>query len=130
MSTIKLTEADVQNCTWTVVEVTPTYRRSVGKGTHPISGLPIEVGRTEFLAEDDLLAINAERRNMNDGRRWSSGAGSEKGGNVPMIHVASIPMNKYIADFAQKAREGDKDHAKWLLSSDAYKPFRTRNGRL
>ena len=129
-SPIKLAEADCQNVTWQVVEVTPTYRRSVGHGTHPVTGVPIEVMRTEYLAEDELVALNAEERNARDGKRWSAGQGSEKGGNVPMIRVGRIPLNKLFADIAPKMREGDKDHLSWWLNRDENQPFRTKSGDL
>jgi hypothetical protein len=129
-TTIKLTEADVQNCTWTVVEVTPTYRRSIGRGTHPVTGVPIEVMQTEFLAEDELLTLNTEERNSRDGKRWSDGAGTDKGGNVPMVRVGRIPLNKFFSDIAAKLREGDHDHLKWWLKRDENQPFRTKSGGL
>lgn len=128
--TIKLTEADCQNVTWEVVEVTPEYRRSVGRGTHPISGVPIEVMRTEFLADDELQKLNAEERNARDSKPWSAGAGSEKGGNVPLIRVGRIPLNKLFSEIAPKMREGDKDHLKWWLNRDENQPFRTKSGKL
>lgn len=129
-STIKLTEADCQNVTWQVVELTPTYRRSVGHGTHPATGLPIEVMRTEFLEDEQLQKLNTEERNSRDGKRWSAGSGTEKGGNMPMIRVGRIPLNKFYSDIAPKMREGDKDHLKWVLNSESYQPFRTRRGNL
>jgi hypothetical protein len=128
--TTKLTEADCRNVTWQVVEVTPTYRRSVGHGTHPVSGVPIEVMKTEFLADEPLQALNAEERNSRDGKRWSSGAGSEKGGNVPMIRAARIPLNKLYAEIVPRMKQGDEDHLKWWLNRDENQPFRTKSGRL
>lgn len=127
---IKLTEDEVQNCTWTLIEQTSAYRRYEGTGTHPKTGLPIRVLKTEYLAEDDLLTMNAEQRNINDGRRWSQGAGSEKGGNMPLIHVARTPLNKFYADLAPKLREGDTEHMRWWLAQDANQPFRVRRGRI
>lgn len=126
----KLTEADCRNVTWQVVEVTPTYRRSVGRGTHPATGLPIEVMRTEFLADENIQALNAEERNSRDSKRWSSGTGSEMGGNVPMIRVARTPLNKFLSDIAPKMREGDEDHIRWWLNHENNAPFRTKSGRL
>lgn len=129
-STIKLTEADCQNVSWEVVEVTPEYRRSIGRGTHPATGLPIEVMRTEFLADETLQTLNAERRNNAAGKRWSSGLGSDKGGNMPMVSVGAIPLNKLFSEVAPKMKEGDKDHLKWWLNRDENLPFRTREGKL
>lgn len=128
--TTKLTEADCRNVTWQVVEVTPTYRRSVGHGTHPVSGVPIEVMRTEFLEDEPLQALNTEERNARDTKRWSSGAGSEKGGNVPMVRVARIPLNKLYADIAPRLKQGDEDHLRWWLQREENQPFRTKSGRL
>lgn len=128
--TIKLTESDCQNVTWQVVEVTPEYRRSVGRGTHPVTGIPIEVMRTEFLADAELQKLNAEERNARDSKPWSSGVGSDKGGNIPLIRVGRIPLNKLFSELAPKMREGDKDHLKWWLNRDENQPFRTKSGNL
>lgn len=127
--TIPLTEADVANCTWRLVETTPDYRRYIGHGTHPVTGVEITVQKTEYLAEEALLARNADERNENDNRRWTQGAGSDKNG-VPLVKVASVPLNKFIADFAQYEKDGDRDFAKWWLEQDKNQPFRTRNGRV
>jgi hypothetical protein len=88
------------------------------------------VQRREFLAEDNLLTLNAEERNARGSKRWSVGAGSEKGGNVPMIRVARIPLNKFFSEIAAKKTEGDKDHLKWWLNRPENLPFRTRDGKL
>jgi hypothetical protein len=128
--TTKLTEAECQNVTWQVVEVTPTYRRSVGHGTHPVSGVPIEVMRTEFLADESLQTLNAEERNSRDGKRWSQGAGSEKGGNVPMIRTARIPLNKLYSEIVPRMKQGDEEHLSWWLNRPENQPFRTKSGRL
>jgi hypothetical protein len=127
---IKLTEADCQNVTWTVVEVTPTYRRSVGHGTHPVTGVPIEVMKTEHLADESIQTLNTEERNSRDTKRWSSGAGSDRTGNVPMVRVGRIPLNKLFAEIVPKMKEGDDDHLKWWLERDENQPFRTKSGRL
>lgn len=129
MSDIKLTEDECRNVSWRLVEQTEDYRRYIGTGEHPVSGLPITVQKTEFLAEAGLLNANANARNMTDGQKWSQGSGSDKNG-VPMVKVASIPLNKFYSDFAPHLKEGDKDFAKWFLSKDENKPFRTRNGNL
>jgi len=127
--TIQLTEDDVRNCTWTLEEVTPEYRRYVGRGTHPVSGAEIVVRKTEYLAEDALLARNADERNENDGRRWSQGSGSDRFG-VPLVKVASIPLNKFYADFAPRLKDGDKDFGRWWLEQSQNQPFRTRRGKV
>jgi hypothetical protein len=129
-STIRLTEDDVRNCTWTLDEVTPHYRRYIGHGTHPVTGAEITVQKTEFIAEDELLAQNASDRNETDGRRWSSGIGSDKGGNLPFVPVGRVPLNKFFAEVAPRMKAGDKDFMKWWLSQEENQPFRTRRGNL
>lgn len=127
--TVQLTEDDVRNCTWTLEEVTPDYRRYVGRGTHPVSGAEIVVRKTEYLAETALLARNAEERNENDNRRWSQGTGSDRFG-VPLVKVASVPLNKFYADFRGHVQDGDKDFARWWLDRPENQPFRTRRGKV
>jgi hypothetical protein len=126
----KLTEADCQNVTWQVVEVTPTYRRSIGRGTHPVTGIPIEVMRTEHLGDEAIQALNAEERNSRDSKSWSAGSGSDKGGNMPMVRVGRIPLNKLFADIVPKMREGDEEHLRWFLNREENAPFRTKSGKL
>lgn len=128
--TIKLTEADCTNVAWEVVETTPIFRRSIGRGSHPVTGLPIEVMRTEFLEDEGLQALNTEERNSRDSKPWSAGAGTDKGGNIPMVRVGRIPLNKFFSEISEKMREGDKDHLKWWLNHEKNAPFRTKSGTL
>jgi len=128
--TIKLTEADCRNVTWTFQGIDDGYRVYIGHGTHPVTNVPIMVKKREPIIEETLLALNKERRNNTASKRWSSGNGSDKGGNMPMIHVGSIPMNKFLADFAEKAQEGDRDFGRWWLNRDENQPFRTREGKV
>jgi hypothetical protein len=125
----QLTEAEVQNCTWTLAEVTPDYRRYIGTGTHPVSGAPITVQKTEYLAEAALVARNAEARNESDGKRWTQGSGSDRNG-VPLVHVGSVPLNKFYSEIAPYLREGDKDMPKWWLERSENEVFRTKRGNL
>lgn len=127
--TIQLTAAEVQNCTWTLAEITPDYRRYIGKGTHPVTGAEILVQKTEYLAEDALMTRNADERNESDNRRWTQGSGSDRNG-VPLVKVASVPLNKFYAEFAPRLKEGDKDFGKWWLQKDENQPFRTRRGKV
>jgi len=130
LTTIKLTEADVQNCQWTVIGFEDGYRVSIGEGTHPVTGVPITVKRREPVFEDQLLKRNAEERNSRDTKRWDAGAGSEKGGNVPMVRVARTPLNKFFSELAPRLKQGDKDFHKWWLGRSENQPFRTRSGNL
>lgn len=130
--TIKLTEAEVSNCTWTFLEAGDGFRRYIGRGTHPVTGVPIEVMKTEFVEADSLFKLNAEERAARNGKRWGAGSGSEKGGNVPMVRVGRIPLNKLFESggIAHRMRSGDKEHLKWWLNREENQPFRTRDGKL
>lgn len=130
MKSTKLTEADVQNCTWTFTGQDEFCRYYVGKGTHPKTGVPIEVLKKEFLADEALQTLNAEERSVRDAKPWSAGAGSDKGGNVPMVRVGRIPLTKLFADLADKMREGDSEHLRWWYNRPENQPFRTRSGKL
>ena len=119
--------SQISSDAWEVYEITPHYRRSRlwidrEAGTW--------ISRTEHLADEDIQALNAEERYARDGKRWGSGSGSEKGGNMPMIRLARTPLNKLMADAAPYMKQGDEDHMKWLLNSEAYAPFRTRSGKV
>jgi hypothetical protein len=127
--TVQLTEAEVQNCSWTLSEVTPEYRRYIGHGTHPVTGAPITVQKTEYLAEAALVKRNAEARNEADGQRWTQGSGSDRNG-VPLVHVGSVPLNKFYSEIAPYLREGDKDMPKWWLERSENEVFRTKRGKL
>ena len=127
---IKLTEADCANVTWTVVGIDGHERVSIGKGTHPVTGVPITVHRREFLADAELQTLNTEERNSRDSKRWGTGAGSDKAGNMPLVRVGRIPLGKFYAELSQKMREGDKDHFKWWLEQEQNAPFRTKSGKL
>ena len=125
----KLTAAEVANVTFRFSHVDESgYRISYGTGTHPVSGLPITVEQREPPAADALIALNTEERNSRDGKRWGAGAGSDKGGNMPMVRVARTPLNILYRDVVPHLN--DPDHTKWWLTSDAALPFRTKSGRL
>lgn len=128
--TIKLTEADCQNVSWTFKGIDDGYRVYIGEGEHPVTGVHMKVMKREPIIEGALVALNIERRNNAAGKRWSSGLGSDKGGNMPLVPVGSIPLNKLYADIVPKMRAGDKDHLKWWLNRDENLPFRTREGKL
>lgn len=114
---------------WVLVEQTPDFRRYHAKyGEHP-NGDPIIVQRTESLVGEALLAQNRQERDETDGTRWSSGAGTDKGGNMPIVKVSSIPLNVFYRDVAPRLQHGDNiEFMRWYLNQDETKAFRTRNG--
>jgi hypothetical protein len=127
-NSVKLTADECSNVTFKFSHVENGYRVSYGSGTHPVTGVPITVQKREPVFEDDMLNLNTEERNSRDSKRWSAGAGSDKGGNMPMIRVARTPLNKLIGDM--QGRANDPEHTRWLLNSDAYAGFRTKTGKL
>lgn len=126
---VRLTEEDCRNVTWQLAEQTEDYRRYIGHGTHPVTGVPITVQKTEFLSEAALLDRNAAERNDTDNTRWTQGSGSDRNG-VPLVKVASVPLNKFYAEVAPHLKDGDKDFLPWFLDRDQNQPFRTRSGKL
>ena len=126
---VRLTEEDCRNVTWQLAEQTEDYRRYIGHGTHPVTGVPITVQKTEFLSEAALLDRNAAERNDTDNTRWPQGSGSDRNG-VPLVKVASVPLNKFYAEVAPHLKDGDKDFLPWFLERDQNQPFRTRRGKL
>jgi hypothetical protein len=104
---------------WEVFEITPDYRRSR-------IWLDPErtkcVVRTEHLASDDLIAANQQSLHESQGQRFGDGK-----------IVGRIPMNMLYSpkyQIAAKLKEGDKDHIKWILNSEDFRPFRTFRGRI
>ncbi len=102
------------NAAWEVYEVTDTYRRSK---------LEMEPGkwiiRTEFFADEQLIADNQQQFNDSHGKRWGDGQ-----------VVARVPLNKLYQDVIPHIRDGDKDYVKWWLNRDEAKPYRTFKGRV
>lgn len=128
--TIKLTEDEVRNCSWTFSHQDENYRYWIGKGTHPKTGVPIEVLKKEYLEDENLQVLNHEERVSRDARRWSQGSGSEKGGNVPMVRVARTPLSVFYDQLAPRIKQGDKDFERYWLNHERNAPFRTRSGRV
>lgn len=126
---IPITAEDAANCVWELEEVTPEYRRYVGRGTHPVTGQPILVRKTEYLHETALLVKNHQERMDSQNQRWTQGSGSDKNG-VPLVKVASVPLNVWYSKVAPREKDGDNEFLKWFLGREESKPFRTKEGTL
>ena len=100
---------------WEVFETTPEYRRSrlwISETQY--------IQKTEYLANDELLAWNKQQYDDSHGRRWGDGK-----------IAAHIPLNVFYSpehQLAEKLKEGDRDHAKWWLNSEKGRPFRSFKG--
>lgn len=78
--------------------------------------------KTENMVEEQLLAQNRESLNDSYGKRFRDDPLGTK--------VASIPLNIFYRDFAQRLREGDTDFVKHWLNSEQNRPYRTFRGHL
>jgi hypothetical protein len=88
------------------------------------------IRRTEYLESEALLNYTAEMRKETANERYTSGLGSDKGGNMPMVHTATIPDTVYHRDVAPKLAAGDKDYLRWFLNQPENAPYRVREGNL
>lgn len=112
--------ARLPDSAWTVVLAECTVDYVVSETVIDIGGVPTVARRKQYRADDLLQRANAQEFNDSEGKRW-------KDGRV----VARLPLNVLFGtEIAQKLREGDQDHMKWWLNSEAAKPFRCFRGRV
>lgn len=93
------------------------------------NGLKGIVRRKTYTEGPLLLKINEEMRKESAGRRYTAGLGSDKGGNMPMVQTASIPLQIYFSEIAPRRREGDRDHLRWWLNRVENQQWRTNTGQ-
>lgn len=86
------------------------------------------VRRKTYTEAPLLLAVNEELRKEASGRRYTAGMGSDKGGNMPMVQTASIPLPIYYRDIVPRQKAGDKDFLRWWLRQDDNQKWRTNTG--
>jgi hypothetical protein len=113
---------------WRYVGETEDYWHYEAKVTLR-NGMPGIVRRKSFKDSAELLTVNEELRKENSNRRYTAGMGSDKGGNMPMVHTASIPLAVYydpVHGIAKRQAAGDKEHLRWWLKSEKAKPFLVR----
>lgn len=123
---IRLTAEQCVGLAWEPYETTEDYRRFRAVYGNGPKG-PIYVYRTEIFEGSKFLENVQQERNDNEGRKWSEGMGSDKNGNLPLVKVASVPLNIWMRDH-DNGRSADRDYLKWKLNSEDYAPFRTRKG--
>jgi len=128
LQSIRLTEDQVQGLQWEVIERTEDYIRSRAVFGMKPDGTPVYAYQTAPVGSKEYLESLQQERNDNEGRRWSEGMGSDANGNLPMVKVASIPMNIWARDLAPRA--ADQDYKKWWLDREENAPFRVRKGKL
>lgn len=102
---------------WTLYEVTDTYRRYMCKIDDHRTAF-----KTEYLGDEEIVKQNQEEFNDSFGKRFGDGR-----------VVARIPLNVLYSpehQIIQKQIEGDRDHLKWWLNSDAARPYRSFRGKV
>lgn len=107
----------IPDAAWTLVEVEPGFRRYACRLDDRRT-----VYKTEFLGNDELIALNQEELFESQSRRF---ADTQK--------VASIPLNVFYdpkTQIVEKLQQGDKDHLKWFLNSEQAKPWRSFRGKI
>ncbi len=116
--------AGIPESAWRKIEETDDFIRWETTVTMP-NGMRGTILRTEAKFVDELVELNAELRKENAQRRYTAGMGSDKGGNMPMVHTASIPLNIYFRDFQD--RKGDADYSSWWKRQERNQPFLVRD---
>lgn len=115
----KIDPSRIPDDAWELIEITPAYKRYMC----PVDDNGSYALKTEFVANDKLIADNQQHFNDSIGRRF----GEE--GKV----VARIPLNVLYgskSEINKKMVEGDWDHFKWWLNSEEAIPFRTWKARI
>ena len=107
----------IPDSAWELIEITPHYRRYRciidDNGSYAL--------KTEYVADDTLIAYNQQEYNDSFGKRF----GEE--GRV----IARVPLNVLFSqqsELMRRVKEGDDDHMKWWLNSEKARPYRTFRG--
>lgn len=130
MNEVRITEDDVRNIpasSYRLIDQNEDTRIWEADVELP-NGMKGRVRKTEYIASAELLAHTAELRKESSNKRYTHGMGSDKGGNMPMVHTASIPTNVYMTEIAPRKAAGDKEHLRWWLRQEANAKFRTTEG--
>lgn len=107
-------QINADSAAWELYEVGNGFRRF---------RLELEPGkfiiRTEYLADDELIADNKRLYDESLTQRFGDGK-----------VVARIPLNKFFSELGSKIKEGDEEHLRWWLNRDQARPYRTFRGKL
>lgn len=128
MNEVKLTEApNIPDSAWRFVsrnEFMDVWEAEVELA----NGLKGTVVRKTYTEGPKLLNILAEMRKDTSNHRYTQGMGSDKGGNMPMVQTASIPLPIYFSEIAGRQQSGDKDHLRWWLRQEENQKWRANTG--
>jgi hypothetical protein len=106
----------IPDSAWELSEVTPHYRRYLC----PIDDKGTFAQKTEYIADDKLIADNQQEFNDSYGKRFGDGR-----------VVARIPLNVLYSqqsEISRRIKEGDEDHLRWWLNAERARPYRTFKG--
>lgn len=107
---------------WKLVEVTPDFMRYEAPLERLATGDVVYVRKTVPRGLDALLEDNKQALNDSYGKRFGDGQ-----------IVGRIPLNVLFdpkLQIAEKIREGDRDHIKYFLNSEAALPYRRFRGKV
>lgn len=113
---------NIRDDAWEFVEITDDFIRHRAVYETLPNGDVAYVYRTTPRAIADLLEGNKQSLNDSYGKRFGDGQ-----------IVGRIPLNVLFdpkLQIAEKIREGDRDHMKWFLNSEAALPYRRFRGRV
>jgi hypothetical protein len=113
---------NIRDDAWEFVEATEDFIRHRAVVERLPNGDVAYVYRTTPRAIATLLEDNKRSFDESHGKRFGDG---QIVGRIP-LNVLFDPKNQ----LAEKIREGDRDHMKWWLNSEAARPFRTFRGRV
>lgn len=107
---------------WKLTEVTEDFLRYEAPFEKLANGDTIYVRKTVPRGLDALLEDNKQALNDSYGKRFGDGQ-----------IVGRIPLNVLFdpkLQITEKIREGDRDHIRWFLNSEAALPYRRFRGKV
>jgi hypothetical protein len=107
---------------WKLVQVTEDFYRYEAPLERMANGDVVFVVKTVPRDIDEFLKDNQRSFEESHDKRFGDGQ-----------IVGRIPLNVLFdpkTQIAAKIREGDRDHMKWFLNSEAARPYRTFRGRV
>ena len=120
--TIDPERINIPDDAWEFVEITDDFIRHRAVYERLPNGDVAYVYRTTPRAIAGLLEDNKQALNDSYGKRFGDGQ-----------IVGRIPLNVLFdpkLQIAEKLREGDRDHMKWFLNSEAALPYRRFRGKV
>lgn len=120
--TIDPERVNIPDDAWELVEVTEDFVRHRAPMERFADGNVLYVYRTTPRGLPALIEDNKQALNDSYGKRFGDGQ-----------IVGRIPLNVLFdpkTQLAEKIRQGDRDHMRWWLDSEAALPYRRFRGRI